>query len=211
MLISVEKRFVFIANTKTASTSIEHVLHPYCEIERAGTPKRKHTPMQQVLEIYAPMFAEPEHDLAGYFKFGVMRDPIQWITSWYRYRKGNDVESPLPADLSFADFWARRDWNIASAEGRPNLQQSLFCGSDGGPLVDVIIPHHQLGPMFGEICDLLGIARPLERHNVSLLEDAGTVSPDLMAEMRAFYAQDYALFDQLDQINAAGMDRLRAR
>lgn len=212
MLISVEKRFLFVANTKTASTSIEHALHPFAEIRRAGTPERKHTPLAQVLQAYDFMFTDPDHDPDSYFKFGVMRDPVQWINSWYRYRRGNDVESPLPADLDFAGFWARKDWNIERPRGAGrNLQRDMFCDARGRVLADVIIPHHRLGPLFGEICDLMGIACPLERHNVSVLSDPGEIAPDLLAEMRDFYAEDYALFDQLDSLNADGMARLRAR
>ncbi len=215
MLISVEKRFLFVANTKTASTSIEQVLRPYAEIRRGGHPERKHTPLARALEIYDFMFADPAHDPASYFKFGVMRDPIDWITSWFRYRKGNDVEAPLPADMDFAGFWAGRDWNIQRADGRKHLQRDMFCADDGAGsedvLADVIIPYDRVGEMFAEICGLLGIEHPLQRRNVSRLDDAGTIPKALRAEMRDFYAEDYALFDRLDQINAAGMARLAAR
>jgi len=219
MLISVEKRFLFVANTKTASTSIEQVLRPYAEIRRGGHPERKHTPLARALEIYDFMFADPAHDPASYFKFGVMRDPIDWITSWFRYRKGNDVEAPLPADMDFADFWARADWNIKRADGSPHLQRDMFCGDDGADggadddtvLADVIIPYDRVGDMFAEICTLLGIEHPLQRRNVSRLDDAGAIPKALRAEMRDFYARDYALFERLEQINAAGMARLAAR
>jgi len=82
---------------------------------------------------------------------------------------------------------------------------------DGRVLADVIIPYDRVGEMFGEICDALGVAQPLERRNVSRLGDAGDIPAALRAGMREFYAQDYALLARLDEINAAGMARLRAR
>ncbi len=211
MLISVEKRFLFVANTKTASTSIEQVLAPYAEIRRGGTPARKHVSLHEVMQAYDFMFAQDEHDPARYFKFGVMRDPVDWITSWFRYRKGNDVEAPLPPDLDFSGFWARKDWNIEHADGTPNLQRDMFCAPDGRVLADVIIPYDRVGAMFGEICAALGVGQPLERRNVSRLGDAGDIPAALRAAMREFYAEDYALLARLDEINAAGMARLKAR
>lgn len=211
MLISVEKRFVFVANTKTASTSIEAALGEYAEIHRDGTPARKHTPLHEVLESYDFVFSRPEHTPERFFKFGVMRDPIEWILSWYRYRRGNQVESPLPQDLSFADFWARKDWNIERPQGAgKNLQKDLFCAPDGRVLADAILPYHQLGELFGQICDELGINNPLPRHNVSVLQDHEDLPQSLLEEMRAFYAADYALMDQLDTINAEALSRLRS-
>lgn len=209
MLISVEKRFVFVANTKTASTSIEHTLMPHSDIFRGGTPERKHIPMRKILNVYGFLFDQPDYRPESFFRFGVMRDPLDWIGSWFRFRKGNNVESPLPADMSFEEFWAAKDWNIMRAGGRKHLQRQMFCAGPDQVLVDVIIPYHRLGEMFGEICDVLKITSPLARKNVSRLNDKGTIPDALKDEMRAFYARDYELFDQLDRINAAGMDKLR--
>ena len=127
MLIGVEKRFIFVANTKTASTSIEHALMDHAEIHRGGSPARKHIPLVQVYKFYDFLFGQPAHRPASYFAFGVMRDPIEWVISWFRYRKGNKVENGLPQDMTFAQFWERNDWNITRPDGRRHLQRQMFC------------------------------------------------------------------------------------
>lgn len=211
MLIGVGKKFVFVANTKTASTSIEYALMPHTDLICSGTPQRKHLSLHRALGSYPFLFKQPGHDPATYFKFGVMRDPIEWIGSWFRYRKGNEVESELPANITFEEFWAAKDWNIQRADGSKYLQRDMFCGPDGTVLADVIIPYHRLGEVFGEICDMLDISCPLPRHNVSQLDRMEELPARLHSEMREFYAPDYDLMSQLDDMNAAGMDRLRAR
>lgn len=212
MLISTEKKFVFVANTKTASTSIEDALMDYSEIHRGGSPARKHIGLQQAYKIYDFLFSQPGHTPDQYFKFGVMRDPLDWIGSWFRYRKGNTVESPLPKDMTFEDFWRNQDWNIMRPDGWKYLQRHLFCAPQGGEvLADVIIPYHKVGEEFGKICDAFGIDSPLPRKNVSQLKDAGIIPDHLKAEMRAFYEADYRLWNRLDEINAAGMAKLLAR
>lgn len=212
MLISTEKKFVFIANTKTASTSIEHALMDYSEIHRGGSPARKHIGLTQAYKIYDFLFSQPGHTPDQYFKFGVMRDPMEWIGSWFRYRKGNNVDSPLPKDMDFQSFWKQQDWNIMRPDGWKYLQRHLFCAPDGGPvLADVIIPYHKLGEEFGKICDAFGIQSPLPRKNVSQLKDTNIIPEHMKDELREFYQWDYRLWDSLDDLNAVGMEKLRAR
>lgn len=210
MLISVEKRFVFIANTKTASTSIEHILIPYCEVFRSGTPQRKHITLHETIQSYRFLFGQPNHVPNRYFKFGVMREPLDWIGSWYRYRKGNQVQSPLPASMTFADFWAAKDWNILLKNNEPNLQRRMFVGPKGGVIADVIIPYHRLDEMLREILGLLRIPYDLPRENVSKIVTPPDIPEEMLPELREFYAADYALWNRLDEINAKGMDKLRA-
>ncbi|MDZ7709591.1 MAG: hypothetical protein U5K36_05550 [Roseovarius sp.] len=211
MLIGLDRKFVFIANTKTASTSIETALAPVAEIALGGNPARKHVPLHDAITEHPEIFAQPGQWPRFFFKFGVMRDPLDWIDSWFRYRKSNRVESPLPKDMSFAEFWERQDWNFRRADGRPYLQGHMFCGPQGKVLADVIVPYHRLPQMFPEICAALGVAAPLPRENVSRLREAETLTPALEARLRGFYAQDYALFNRLDAINAAGIAWLKAR
>jgi hypothetical protein len=211
MLIGLERKFVFVANTKTASTSIEAALGPVAEIALGGSPACKHVPLHDAISAHPEIFAQDGQWPRFFFKFGVMRDPLDWIGSWFRYRKSNRVESPLPAEMSLAEFWERQDWNFRRADGRRYLQRHMFCGPEGKVLADVIIPYHRLPEMFAEICVALGAEVPLPRENVSRLREAGAPDPALAARLRDFYAEDYALFDRLDRLNAAGMAWLRAR
>jgi len=211
MLISIEKRFLFVANTKTASTSIEHVLMPYADIYRGGTPARKHTPMTKVIRSYPFLFNQPGYETGSFFRFGVMREPIEWINSWFRYRKGNQTAAPLPAEMDFPAFWKARDWNIQRVNGKPNLQQDMFCNPKGAMLVDMVIPHHELTQTFATICRALKIPAPLPRKNVSTLSESPDMPAELAAELRAHYAPDYALWNKLPEINAKGMNKLMTR
>lgn len=146
-----------------------------------------------------------------YFVFGVMRDPLEWIASWFRYRSGNKVQSPLPEDMSFREFWQRKDWNILHLSGSEKyLQSNIFCDANGTVLADVILPYSGLEAQFSGICELLGIPYELPRKNVSRKTGGKSIIPeDLRAEIRAFYEDDYALLERLDSLNAAGMERLR--
>jgi len=208
MLIGVARRFVFIANSKTASTSIEDALLPHTEVISTGHPERKHITMQQALRRYAFLFDQPDHAPASYFRFGVMREPIAWIMSWHRYRLGNQVAAPLPPDTSFADFWHRNDWNITRSNGTPYGQAEMFTDDAGHPLVDVIIPHDDVGHVFPLICRGLGITATLPHRNASQIKTPPDMPPHLEARIRAHYATDYRLWDSLPELNRIGLSRL---
>lgn len=207
MLISVENRFVFVANTKTASTSIEHALWPHADIFRGGTSDRKHLPLREIYPTYDFLFSQPEHLPDSYFKFGVMRHPVEWISSWYRYRKGDKVDSPLPEDMDFESFWRKRDWNIIWHDGLRNLQRRMFCDTNGDVLADVIIPYYRLEEMLGQICTGLKIDAVLPKKNVSTIKWHTVVPPEMRSEVEAFYAEDFELWRRLEALNARGMEK----
>lgn len=211
MLIGIEKKFLFVANTKTASTSIEKVLVPHSDVVMQGNSELKHSPLAEGRAAHRDLFERAEGGWDSYFKFGVMREPFDWISSWFRYRRGNQVESPLPLEMTFADFWARKDWNLfRGPQKEKNLQRRMFVDAEGKVLADVIIPYHRVAEYFPQICDQLGIPRGLPRENVSTLREMDPIPEALHQEMLEHYAEDYVLWNQLDQINAAGMARLRA-
>lgn len=212
MLISVKRRFVFVSNTKSASTSIETVLLPFCEIGRDGTPDRKHTWMADAVREYAFLFERPGFEPNTFFKFGVLRDPVDWIMSWYRYRKGNQVAAPLPASMTFEQFWEMGDWNkIIPDTVEKRLQSQFFLGKDGKQLVDFIIPYTAIAETFPILSRSLGIYKALAMENVSTIKKEALDLPgSLIADLRDFYAKDYELIGRLEQINQAGWQRLEA-
>lgn len=212
MLISLQKRFIFVANTKTASTSIERALQPFADVRYGGDPRKKHIALAEI-EAAAPwVFTKAGCGLEGFFAFGVMRDPVEWLWSWFRYRKQPEVESPIPAEMTFAEFWAQGDWNIRRRTGKKNLQSDKFLAPDGRVLADVILRHEDVARSFAEVCAGLGIEPPdLPADNVSRRRAAPEIPADLIDAVRAHYAEDYALLARLDEINARGMARLAAR
>lgn len=210
MLIGVEKRFVFIANSKSASTSIEKALMVHAEIHRGGTPQRKHILLRATLRDYDFLFGREGYGAGGFFKFGVMRDPAEWIQSWYRYRMGNKVAHRLAEGTSFESFW--KDWVAqAGRPGKKRLQSNFFTRRNGTLIADYIIPYPDLENHFATIMQGLGIDARLPHQNVSKIRQMDTPpSEALMGEIRDHFAEDYAILARLDQINAQGLKHLHA-
>ncbi|GAA6165448.1 hypothetical protein NBRC116590_31520 [Pelagimonas sp. KU-00592-HH] len=209
MLIGVEKRFVFIANSKTASTSIERALIPEAEIHRGGPDRGKHILLRQAVRQYDFLFAQKKYAPETFFKFGVMRDPVDWIQSWYRYRVGNKVSNPLPEGTTFEEFWRKRVNRSIKRNQKPQ-QRDFFTRLNGDLLADYIIPYHELADHFNLLASELDFATKLPKTNVSKVKNLENAPSDaLVEEIRDYYSEDYELFNRLEEINKAGLEHLK--
>lgn len=215
MLIGVRKRFIFVANTKTGSTALQAALLDHAEIDHGLSPARKHMRLRKVLTTFDFLFDGRVATRDEFFAFGVMRDPLDWLMSWYRYRLDQSVRDPLPAGTTFAQFCAMtKDFNFRLRDGRPNLQSDFFVAEDGAVLADYIIPYQDLAAHYGRIAQALGLPGTLPVRNRTKLRDNPVVPDALRADLADRYAEDYRLLARLDQINAAGarkLDRIAAR
>ncbi len=212
MLIGVRKRFIFVAVTKTGSTAVQAALLDHAEIDHGLSPARKHMRLRHALERFDFLFDQPATARARFFAFGVMREPIDWLQSWYRFRLDPRVRDPIPPDEGFAAFCARAergdDFNFHLADGRRNLQSDFFVSQQGAVLADYIIPYHTLATHYAHIAHSLGLPATLPVRNRSRRRDRVEVPPDLRRRLQEFYAPDYALFERLDEINAVGAEKL---
>jgi hypothetical protein len=209
VLIGVRKRFIFVANTKTGSTAIQAALLDEAEIDHGLSPARKHMRLRKVLTTFDFLFDGRIATRDDFFAFGVMRDPLDWLMSWYRYRLDQNVRDPLPAGTTFAEFCAMTDdFNFRLRDGRPNLQSDFFVAEDGAVLADYIIPYHDLPDHYGTIAKAIGLPSSLPVRNRTKLRENPVLSDTLRADLVRHFAPDYQLWARLDQINAVGARKL---
>ncbi len=82
MLVCSEQNLVLFSTPKTGSTAMEVALKPWADI--AFYKHRKHTPVGRYQRKIAPFLREA-YDLTPE-TMAVIRDPIEHLRSWYRYR-----------------------------------------------------------------------------------------------------------------------------
>lgn len=199
MLISLSKRFVFISNSKTASTSFEKVLDPYAEIRLRGTGKRKHATWSAVREEFHFLFDHPHYRPESFFRFGVIRDPVEWFVSWYNYRMGLSKEkSGLPAGTTFAQYWHMNDWTKMRADGGKHLQKAHFVDADGRCTFDLVMPMDMLKEYEAALFARIGVDERLPVSNKSKSVFSSSQIPDaLSAEIRDFWQEDYEFIEMM--------------
>jgi hypothetical protein len=106
MLIFWESRLVFLATPKAGSTAVEAALEALANVAVQRPAALKHADLATYQRHIAPWL----HSATGdhFTTVALMREPLDWLRSWYRFRLRDDDEDPDHAmtGISFADFAA---------------------------------------------------------------------------------------------------------
>jgi len=92
MLVFWKQKLVFLSVPKTGTTAFQHALAPHADIVILDPPQLKHAPLYRYNRFFRPMFekAAKTDDMET---LAVVREPISWLGSWYRYRRRPGLES----------------------------------------------------------------------------------------------------------------------
>lgn len=104
MLMFHKAELVFLAVPKTGTTAYADALEPLATMVVRDPPELKHAPVYRYNRFFRPMFEKfVGEDLTV---LAVMREPIDWLGSWYRYRKRPflDGQRTSTKDMSFDTF-----------------------------------------------------------------------------------------------------------
>lgn len=104
MLVFSKEKLVFLSVPKTGSTAYQEALAPRASLVVRDPPELKHAPVFRYNRFFRPMverFCGGPVDILA-----VMREPVDWLGSWYRYRtrQGLQGTQASTATLSFEAF-----------------------------------------------------------------------------------------------------------
>lgn len=195
MLIFWEERLVILATPKTGSSALSAALAPFASIEVRDPPGLRHTGAEGFHRHIAPFLAS--RGGTGFETFAIMREPIDWLGSWYRYRARPEVDG-LPvstARLSFDAFL--RAW---CETPRPEVarvgDQASFLAPKGGPRVDRIYRYEDLAAAIAFLEARLERPIALPRSNVSPRRRMD-VAPQTLALVQERGRASFALYAAL--------------
>lgn len=204
MLISFKKRFIFIANPKAASTSVERLLKTEAEIAIIRLAYGKHMPYKAIEKQFKFIFNKSGIPANAYFRFGIIRDPLDWVVSWYNYRTRDLLRQKNHPNSCYGISFEEFGKHLMSKGDRPKFakvgfQNQMFKDAHNKLGVDYLIPLPRLAEDLHVICNALGIKRIPEskiiKTNVSpKLLSANDVSPTLATSLRDHFSVDAELF-----------------
>jgi len=85
LLVFYKERLVLLSVPKTGTTALESALRDRADIVVSDPPELKHAPLYRYNRFFRPMF-EKLCD-AQMETVALMREPISWLGSWYRFRR----------------------------------------------------------------------------------------------------------------------------
>lgn len=189
MLIFWEQRLVFLATPKAGSTAIEVALEPLASLAVQRPPQMKHVDAarfhRHILPWLGDMVAEDFTTIA------LMREPVEWLRSWYRFHLRDDDAQPGDDFDEFARRYIAAPHSVTQGIG----SQSAFLGG-AAPLIDRIFRYEDIDAFTRFLEDRLDCEVVLPRINVPPEADVTLPAPT-EAALRHALRDDIALYARL--------------
>ena len=194
MLVFWDQRLAFLATPKTGSTAIAAALESLAAVSIQRPPLLKHTTVHRYRRFIGPYLEAASKD--QFTLVALMREPRDWLGSWYRYRQREETDPARSTrGMSFDDFV--RAW---CEDPRPDFadvgSQERFLRPRHGVGVDRLFRYEEIDSFVAFLEDRLNCEVILPRLNVSP-GGVTDLSPQTEARMREVAAVDYALYDTL--------------
>lgn len=196
MLVFWDQRLAFLATPKTGSTAIEAALDSLASLVVQRPPVLKHTTVHRYRRFVGPYLSAASGG-QDFTLVALMRDPLDWLGSWYRYRLREDILDPRKSTSgrSFDEFV--RAWCSASPpEFAAVGSQARFLQPRNGQGVDRLFRYEELDRFVDFLEDRLGCEIILPRLNVS---PAGEMELSRATEalLRDAAAEDFAIYEAI--------------
>jgi hypothetical protein len=194
MLVFWEARLAFLATPKTGSTALAAALESLSAVSIQRPPVLKHTTVHRFRRFVGPYLEAASK--ADWTVVAMMREPRDWLGSWYRFRQREETDPKNSTrGMSFDDFV--RAW---CSDPRPAFadvgSQERFLRPRQGQGVDRLFRYEEIDGFVHFLEDRLGCEIILPRLNVSPpgLTD---LSPETEFLLHEVAAPDFALYDTL--------------
>lgn len=195
MLVFWEQRLVILATPKTGSTAIEAALESLAAVAMQRPPALKHTNVARYHRFIGPYLEAA----AGkpFTVVALMREPRDWLGSWYRYRQREDIPDAArsTAGMSFDDFvsaWCQTPRPAFADVG----SQARFLAPTSEKRADQIFRYERIETFIDFLEDRLDFHVHLPRLNVSPSAPMD-LSTATEARLHEVAAEDFALYQSL--------------
>lgn len=193
MLVFYKERLAFLSVPKTGSTAYETALATRADMVIKEPPMLKHAPVYRYNRFIRPMFlrvCDAEMELMA-----VMREPISWLGSWWRYRQRPFMEGKPNAThgISFDDFVLAYMKGKKPGFADVGSQANFMQGQPNGTEITHYFRYEDQARLQAFLQDRLDVTLDLARENVSPRMEV-TLSPDVEARFRRKFANEFDLY-----------------
>lgn len=197
MLVFWKENLVVLAVPKTGTTALATALAPHADIVVNDPPELKHAPVYRYNRFFRPMF-EKACGVENLDIMAVMREPISWLGSWYRYRQRDFLKGKptSTAEISFDEFILGYLEDEKPAFARVGSQAKFLEPRPNGTQAKYIFRYETPQETIRFLEARLDVTLDLGRENISPTRTL-ELSPHIEAKLREKYAEDFALYASL--------------
>ncbi|MCF2870526.1 sulfotransferase family 2 domain-containing protein [Octadecabacter sp. G9-8] len=188
MLVFAKEKLVFLALPKTGTTALETTLEPAAAMVLRKAPNLKHTPgfrYDAFLKTYLGKCG-----LTNLQTICVLRHPVDWLGSWYRYRArpAKDGAANSTKDMTFEDFVSEYASDDPAKWARVGYPPRFIRTNDGDVMIDHLFQYEQMPLLIAFLEDRLKMKIDLPQRNVSPPSDM-TLSAQTLAKLETKHPQ----------------------
>jgi len=197
MLVFWKEKLVILAVPKTGTTSLAEALAPNADMVINDPPELKHAPVFRYNRFFRPMFEKVcgvEHmDLMA-----VMREPVSWLGSWYRYRQRDFMKGKPNAthDVSFDEFVLEYCKEDRRGFANVGSQAKFLEPRPNGTRITHLFRYEDQNAIAAFLEDRLDVTLELPQRNVSPKMDL-TLSDDVLALFQESCPAEFELYNSL--------------
>lgn len=198
MLVFSKHKLVFLSVPKTGTTAWQAVLAPYASMIVSDPPELKHAPVFRYNRFFRPVLerfiGKNLHVVA------VMREPIDWLGSWYRYRQRPFLKDKPTStqNLSFDDFVQGYLQTKQPVYANVGSQSKFLEPQRNGTAVTHLFRYDDQAGLTAYLESRLNITVQTQRLNASGAEPL-FLSRETEAVLRRNYAPDFNLYEGISQ------------
>lgn len=196
MLVFAREKLVILSVPKTGTTALQSALGDRADIVVRDPPELKHAPLYRYDRFFRPMFEKVCN--ARMETVAVMRAPVDWLGSWYRYRR-RPFMSGKPNSTEGVSF---DDFILACCAGeRPpyadvgSQERFLRPRPDGEPVTH-LFRYEEPERLADFLEDRIGVRPETKRENVSPVMNL-SISAETEDRLRRRWSADFDLYDSI--------------
>lgn len=196
MLVFWDARLVLLATPKTGTHALESALGNEADIAFRHPPLVKHMGFAWVNRLMPRIVGEKEWP--SFRTVAAMREPLDWLGSWYRYRRRNDLigQSNSTRDMDFSTFLRGYLTDPQPDYAKLGRQWKFLTRENKRVGVDHLFAYENIGEMVSFLENRLDRTITLETENVSPKAKL-EVDPELAAPLAKALEEDFRLHDAL--------------
>jgi hypothetical protein len=193
VLVFWKQRLTFLAVPKTGSTAYEQALGAHADLVVRDPPQLKHAPIYRYNRFFRPMFEKqgaPDMETLA-----VMREPVDWLSSWYRYR-GRPFMHGKPnstAEMSFDAFVEAYTRGTPPGFANVGSQAKFLEPRPNGTRISHLFRYDDQAALDAFLQERLGVRFDLPRANVSPRKEVA-LSASVAEKLRRKRAEEFALY-----------------
>lgn len=196
MLVFFKERLAFLSVPKTGTTAYEAALAPRADMVISEPPMLKHAPVYRYNRFIRPMFlkvCDAELELMA-----VMREPVSWLGSWYRYRQRPFMQGKPNSTfgISFDDFVLAYMKGDKPGFADVGSQLNFLKSQPNGTGITHYFRYEDQPQLQAFLKDRLDVDLTLTRENVSP-EMPLNLSADVEMRFKRKFADEFTLYESI--------------